>query len=685
MTTLVIVESPGKIKKISSILGSGFKVVASVGHVRDLPGNELGVDPADFSPSYVPTQRGREVLARLRKDVAAADRVLLATDPDREGEAIAWHLADALRIGEPERITFTAITQEKIQEALRQVRGIDQDRVRAQEARRVLDRLVGYKVSPALSQRAGHALSAGRVQSPAVRLVVDREREIQNFKPVQHYGVELLFPVEGQWPDNPKALWRAQWDIRPHLAQGETLLLDRTLAERVATVRQVRVERFETGSAARAPAAPFTTSTLQQEAGKRLKMKPKRVMDLAQKLYEQGAITYHRTDNPNLDPAGVEAIRAYAQSQGLAFSEKLRTWKAKEGAQEGHEAIRPAHVEVLQAGADADQRALYELIWRRAVASQLADARYAVRAVLLVGEVQGTSVRFIGKGRKLTDPGWMRVYGAEVADDDQARDKEAPNPIPALQVGAALTAVDARVQDKVTEPPSRFKQSTLVAELERRGIGRPSTYAAILENITSRSYILEDPKGWLTPSPTGEAIRDALVGTFEFANLDYTRELEDQLDRIAERKLSYEAVIAQAWQRLDQELGGLGASQVAMPAAEHFPCPVCGAALRRRKGSKGFFWGCSAYPECKTTLPDEKGRPGKRRESSSRSPNAGKPAPALSEHACPDCGKPLVRRTGTSKGGKAYDFWACSGFPACKAAFENDNGRPGQAARKGKG
>ncbi|WP_185265994.1 type I DNA topoisomerase [Halopseudomonas xiamenensis] len=665
MTTLVIVESPGKIKKISSILGSGYKVVASVGHVRDLPGRELGVDPTSFTPSYVPTERGKGVLAKLRKEVAAADQVILATDPDREGEAIAWHLADALRLKQPKRITFTAITKDKIREAMAQMRGIDYDRVRAQEARRVLDRLVGYKVSPALSDRAGHALSAGRVQSPAVRLVVDREREIANFKPVKHFGVELLLPIAGHWPENPKAVWRAQWDTRPHLAKGEEYLVDRALAERVALVRDVQVARFENSFSNRAPAAPFTTSTLQQEAGKRLKMKPKRVMDLAQKLYEQGAITYHRTDNPNLDPAGVEAIRSYAQSAGLELADKLRSWKAKDGAQEGHEAIRPADVTALRAGEDTEQQALYELIWRRAVASQLADARYAVRKVLLNGDAQGTPVRFIGQGRKLIDPGWLRVYGQD--EPEEGEQAEPVNPIPKLEVGQPLRAVDARVLDKVTKPPTRFKQPTLVAELERQGIGRPSTYAAILENITSRGYLIEDKKGFLSPSPTGEVIRDALVGTFAFANLDFTRELEDELDQIAERRVSYEQVIGKTWALLDKELGGLRQTQVNLPKSAEHACPACGAALRRRKGAKGFFWGCSAYPGCKTALPDERGKPGKARER--------KPQPEPSEHACPKCSKPLLHRVGTGKKG-AYDFWACSGFPKCKASFENRNGTP---------
>jgi DNA topoisomerase-1 len=322
-------------------------------------------------------------------------------------------------------------------------------------------------------------------------------------------------------------------------------------------------------------------------------------------------------------------------------------------------------VTALRAGEDADQQALYELIWRRAVASQLADARYAVRKVLLNGDAQGTPVRFIGLGRKLIDPGWLRVYGQD--EPEEGEQAEPVNPIPKLEVGQALRAVDARVLDKVTKPPTRFKQPTLVAELERQGIGRPSTYAAILENITSRGYLIEDKKGFLSPSPTGEVIRDALVGTFAFANLDFTRELEDELDQIAERRVSYEQVIGKTWALLDKELGGLRQTQVNLPKSAEHACPACGAALRRRKGAKGFFWGCSAYPGCKTALPDERGKPGKARER--------KPQPEPSEHACPKCSKPLLHRVGTGKKG-AYDFWACSGFPKCKASFENRNGTP---------
>ncbi|MDD2862822.1 MAG: type IA DNA topoisomerase, partial [Acidiphilium sp.] len=467
MTTLVIVESPGKVKKISALLGDGFKVVASVGHVRDLPPKDIGVEPPDFRPHYEPTERGRDVLAKLKREAAAADRVLLATDPDREGEAIAWHLADAMNLRNPQRITFTAITKEKVQAAVAAPRPIDMPRVRSQEARRALDRIVGWRVSPALSDRAGQPLSAGRVQSPAVRLVVDREREIAGFKVTEHYGAELIF-------DNADGTkWKAAWDTKPHLPEGQSYMLDDALARRVSEVRQVTVAEFADAEKGRAPAAPFTTSTLQQAAGQRLKLRPKKTMELAQRLYEQGAITYHRTDAPNMDDAGMQDIAAYARGAGLALADKPRRWKAKEGAQEGHEAIRPTHAADVEAGETDDEKALYRLIWQRAVASQLADALYAVRSARLDGNAEGLAVSFTATGRTLKSPGWMAVYAADEDDSDDDEADASSNPIPALTTGEGLTAAAGRLLTKHTKPPVRFTEATLVKEMERLGIGRP--------------------------------------------------------------------------------------------------------------------------------------------------------------------------------------------------------------------
>ncbi|MEX8139992.1 type I DNA topoisomerase [Acinetobacter baumannii] len=665
MKTLVIVESPNKVSKISSFLGADYQVMASVGHVRDLPQKGMGIDPERFSLTYEPTERGEGVIAKLKAAADKADRILLATDPDREGEAIAWHLADALKLKNAQRITFTAITKEKVLAAIEAPRPIDMDKVHAQEARRALDRIIGYRVSPELSNRTGRQLGAGRVQSPAVRLVDDREKEIAAFKVTNHFGVELTFN------NTDETSWTAQWDTKPHIPEGESYLLDQALAERVAKVRNVNVVTFEDTQKPRAPAAPFTTSTLQQAAGSRLKFKPKKTMDLAQRLYEQGAITYHRTDAPNMDEEGMADIAAYAQSADLPLAEKKRTWKAKEGAQEGHEAIRPTHAADLEMGETEDEKKLYRLIWERAVASQLADAIYAVRTAQLQGDAEGTSVKFNASGRTLVSKGWLAVYADDEADDDSEKD-ESSNPIPALSVGDPIVADSGRLLKKKTKPPTRFKEPTLVAELERLGIGRPSTYAAILENIiAARGYIVADEKGYLRPSEIGSTVCQGLVGNFAFINFDYTRSLEDELDAIAEGKSTYFDVVSGAWTALDDELVKL--EKVAFKVAH--PCPECGKAMNRRKGQYGFFWSCTGYPDCKVSLPDDNGKPGARKEKA--------PPPAPTGINCPSCGKELARRTGTSKPkkpgmkGRPYDFYSCTGFPKCDAKFNTGpDGKP---------
>lgn len=530
MTILVIVESPKKVKTIGPILGDRYTVMASVGHVRDLPSKEMGLEPPSFALSYEATERGRSVLAKLKAAAKDAEAVILATDPDREGEAISWHLAEALKLKNPQRVTFTAITKDKILAAFAAPRALDMQRVHAQEARRALDRIIGYRVSPALSDATGQRIGAGRVQSPAVRLVVDLERAIAAFKPTQHYGAELIFT------NDDATSWKAQFDTKPHLAEGEKYLLDDALAKKAAALRNVTVAEYSDSEESRAPKAPFTTSTLQQAAGQRLKLKPKETMSIAQSLYDQGLITYLRTDSPNIDDEGVANIAAYAQGAGLPLSDKPRKWKAKEGAQEGHEAIRPTQAENLDCGADDAEKALYRLIWQRAVASQLADAVYAVRTVRLDGDAEGTPVSFKATGKTLTSPGWQAVYAEDAADEDSEKDETSNNPIPALAVDAALVASDGRVLSKKTKPPVRYKLPTLVMEMEKLGIGRPSTYAAILDNIMARDYIAEDKKGYLLPSSTGEILRDGLVDRFAFIDLDYTRGLEDQLDQIAEGK-----------------------------------------------------------------------------------------------------------------------------------------------------
>ena len=402
--TLVIIESPGKKAKLESILGADYIVRASFGHIRDLPEREIGVKAPDFRPTYVVSDdRAKITVKRLKEDARSVDRVLLATDPDREGEAIAWHIADELKLKNPERSAFTEITPKAVQKAVHAPRFLDMNLVHAQEARRVLDRLVGYQVSPALSDKTGQKLTAGRVQSPAVRLVVEREREIRAFVPTTHFGAALIF--------HAPTTWRAMWV--PELTEGQEYQLDEALAQSAADVKQVRVLAFEDGTSKSAPPAPFTTSTLQQAAQVKFKFKPKKTMELAQKLYEQGVITYMRTDSPNLSEDAFALIAEYAKENGLPVREERRQWKAKGNAQEAHEAIRPAYIANTDGGETEDEKALYRLIWSRAVASQLAEATYATRTAQLESIeaiASGGAARYQARGRTLVDKGWKTLY-----------------------------------------------------------------------------------------------------------------------------------------------------------------------------------------------------------------------------------------------------------------------------------
>ena len=553
---LVIVESPGKVGKIRDYLGAGHDVMASVGHVRDLPSKgDIGVEPPAFRPRYVATERGADVVARLKRAVAKADEVYLATDPDREGEAIAWHLQQALGLSKPKRITFNEISAAAVREAMARPRAIDVKLVAAQEARRVLDRLVGWMVSPELSRQGGAGLSAGRVQSPAVRLVVERERAIEAFATIQHFGVEVSFV------DGDDTTWTAAWRVKPHLPPGQEYWLDRGFAERVARLRGFCVETFSEKEEAAAPPAPFTTSTLQQAASTRLKLRPKAVMEAAQRLYEQGAITYHRTDNPNLSNDAVSAIWDRARAMGLEAAPRPRRWKPKDGAQEAHEAVRPTHFDVREAGETDTERRLYGLIWERAMASQLADARYKVRkAVLLAAEpLDQAAIRFDAGGRRRVFAGWEELLDkTEDAPEDDADDDPASNPVPELQPGQILGAVGGRVVEKKTKPPPRFTEATLVKALEAEGIGRPATYAAIMETIIQRNYVTVDGKRQLRPTPKGAMVIDALCGRFGFVDLQFTRAMEDELDAIAEGRTSYLPVVSRLHQQLVDEIAASG-------------------------------------------------------------------------------------------------------------------------------
>lgn len=669
---LMIVESPGKIKKLSAILGDSWKVVASFGHVRDLPLNEIGIEQESFSPNYVLTERGADVVKKLRGEVKVADEVFLATDPDREGEAISWHLEQCLGLKNSNRITFNEIKESTVRRAISEVRKIDYKLVQAQEARRVLDRFVGYLVSPVLSAGLNGKFSAGRVQSPAVRLVVDREREIRKFKVTSHFSVRLGFRATDAW--------QAEWQLKPDFVSDEQpYFMDGDCAKLVSSTRKVRVVSFAEAEKKRNPPAPFTTSTMQQAASVVLKMSPKDTMAVAQKLYEAGQISYHRTDNPNISPDDMSYIFEVAKANNWDAVEQQRMFKAPEGAQAGHPAITPTHWEVDTAGNTIEERALYTLIRLRALGSQLAEARYSERVVTLqaVGitlqdQYRDKLVTFEARGRTLIYAGWLKATQEQV-DLDSDEEQEPNNPVPKLEEGQEIEVSEGEVLAKKTRPPTRFTEATLVRQLERDGVGRPSTYAAILDNIITREYVDKDKKNFLSATAKGELLVDALVGGFDFMNLSFTKEAETELDRIAEGGSRYVGVVSKFHETLMQQLGIL-------KSAEHFKqlksenanqntidCPDCGKSMRRINGPKGFFWGCTGFQEgCKKTFQDEDGKPITEEKPKQQAMDG------LS-FTCPTCkeGK-LLHRTG-----KNGFFWGCNKYPDCKHTQPDDDGKPG--------
>ena len=657
---LMVVESPNKIKKLESILGSDWKVMASVGHIRDLPRNDLGIEQPGFTLNYefIPpaTVQGRtfpggeERVARIRKEARNAEMVYLASDPDREGEAIAWHLKETLGLDESEymRVTFDAITPDVIKAALNKARKIDYDLVHAQEARRALDRMYGYLVSPLLSDMLGMSLSAGRVQSPAVRLVVDQERRIKAFKKTSHFGAVVAFDGES---------WQAEWNTKPFVSEDKPYVLDEALANRAAACRQFRVTDADSGPAKQSPPSPFSTSLLLQAASVSLKLDPEVTAKLAQKLFEQGVITYIRTDSVNFSDEANTEIRAFAQGKGWALPDKPRKFKAKGDAQEAHEAIRPTHIDVEEAGEDDKQRALYRLIWQRSVASQLADARYKVNTVTLEATDGAETFEFKAKGRVLVEQGWRVLTAKDAVKDEEAGDGDEDDAsggkVPLLDVGSAKQADSGKLLRKETKPPARFTKASLIAKLEAEGVGRPSTYPAIMQNIMGKGY-LGEVKRFLEPTETGVLLVDQLVkAEFAFIELAFTRGLEEELDVIADGNCGYVEVVEPAFVQLQADIEAVGSSGAMKP---RFPCPKCESGLRRYSpAGKTPFW-CCTNAECKTFMDDVDNKPVERKT-----------------YACTKCGTGTMRRFKRKTGGGF--LWACS-TEDCKHFMDDDKGKP---------
>lgn len=616
---LVIVESPAKAKTIGNYLGKEYKVKASVGHVRDLLRSQLSVDVENnFTPKYRVPNEKRPIVKELTKDVQKAEEVYIATDPDREGEAIAWHLKESTNIEDSRvhRVVFHEITKPAIQESFANPKDIDMDLVNAQQARRVLDRLVGYNLTPLLWQKVRGRLSAGRVQSIATRLIVEREREIDAFVPQEYWSVEVEFKPEGL-----KKTYIAQLNQ----VDGEDLSLTSKAAvdEILEDIRKAAyvIAKIKKGERKRSPSAPFITSTLQQQAARQLNYRAKRTMMIAQQLYEgisldegsqTGLITYMRTDSTNVSPIALNEVRQYIHSvYGESFlppsPHMYRTRAAV--AQEAHEAIRPTSIyrtpEKIKAYLNRDQYKLYQLIWKRFVASQMENAIYDTVSVQIDGKGEQHQYLLRASGSKLKFPGFLALY--EDAKEEDLKDSEQNTQIPdGIFEGQKQNLINVNPQQHFTQPPPRYSEATLIQALEKNGIGRPSTYAPIISTIQARGYVERDG-GKLKPTEIAYTVNDLLVEYFpDVLEINFTAEMEQDLDEIANGKKDWVAVLKNFYGAFEPRLEHARADMPEMnaePEKVGRACPRCGHDLIIRWGRFGKFISCSDFPKCKYTEP----------------------------------------------------------------------------------
>ncbi|MFA5736858.1 MAG: type I DNA topoisomerase [Candidatus Paceibacterota bacterium] len=642
---LLIVESPAKAKTISKYLDNAYTVKASVGHIRDLPKsnkNAIDIDKG-FAPNYVVSPGKEKVVADLKKLAKKADEVVLATDPDREGEAIAWHLKETIHLKDPKRIVFHEITKEAVQEAIKHPRKIDEDLRLAQEARRVLDRLFGYDLSALIWQKVRYGLSAGRVQSPALRILVEREKEIRAFSPEKFWIIMANFKTKNS-------------QLLPFKCSEEPKTAEQ--AEKIVSAAQkekwqiAKIDETETKRSAR---APFTTSTLQQTASSRLGYAPSVTMRLAQKLYEAGHITYMRTDSTNLSKTALgEIINVVEKDFGQNYVSP-RNYKTKsKNAQEAHEAIRPTHANTKLIGANPQEKKLYQLIWQRAVSSQMADAKILRTKVIAESDNKKIPV-FETNGSRIVFDGWLKA-------DPTARGEEIE--LPKMTAKEPLSLKNISAEGKETQPPHRYTEAGLVKELEKRGIGRPSTYAAIIKTIQDRGYVIKENKA-LRPTDTGEVVSDFLSKHFEqYISDTFTAEMENKLDDIADGKRNYIKTLRDFYDPFTKEIvskkkidkiTNLGA------APSEIKCPICGSPMIIKLAKNGRFYSCAKFPKCTGALTLE----GKELA-----------GPKETGEKCPECDSPLVERDG-----RFGRFVACSNYPKCRyikkdAVLENGE-KPG--------
>lgn len=646
---LVIVESPAKAKTIEKYLGSGYKVTASMGHLRDLPKSKMGVDiEHGFEPQYIPVRDKKELINELKKEAKEAKTVYLATDPDREGEAISWHLKELLGLDDEKakRVTFNEITKKVVTESIKNPRSIDQNLVDSQQARRILDRIVGYELSPLLWRKIKKGLSAGRVQSVATRMVVDREEEIEAFQSQEYWLLDARLNCGAE---------DAVFTARFH-GKGDKKQELRSKDEVDEVINAVQAQPFtvsgvKRGEKQKSPAPPFITSTLQQEASRRLSMTPRRTMSIAQQLYEGveisghgsiGLITYMRTDSLRLSEEALAAAKDFIIGHygPEYYPGSPRHFKTKAGAQDAHEAIRPTDVnltpELVRKDLTQEQYRLYRLIWGRFTACQMANAKYDNVAV----EVSSAGYTFRATYSEMKFKGFTAVY--EEAKDEES--SELANPLPSLSEGQALTLEKLIPEQQFTQPPARFTEATLIRAMEEKGIGRPSTYAPTISTITSHDYVIKEGK-YLKPTPLGRVVTGLMKEHFaDIVDLKFTNQMEEELDGIENGKAQWRDVLADFYgdfsKEMDEAEKAMDGVKLKVPdvLSDEY-CDVCGRQMVVKKGRFGYFLACPGFPDCTFTKPIVVEMPGK----------------------CPKCGGRILKRT--SK--KGYVFYACERGTDC--------------------
>ena len=673
---LVVVESPTKIKTIKKYLGKRYNVAATVGHIKDLPAKEIGINIEEgFKPKYLNIPGKQKVIKSLRQAAGDTSEIYLAPDPDREGEAIAWHTAEILKKkGRTfHRVLFHELTKNAIREAINSPDKLNQNKYEAQQARRILDRLVGYQISPLLWRKVKGGLSAGRVQSVAVRIICDRERAIQAFESEEYWSITAHLEGNSPPPFTAKLVKKIGKKIKIPDEKTSNIIVEELSEEKFI------VEKIQKKTVKRNPSPPFITSKLQQEAIRKLRFSAKKTMMVAQQLYEgielspgepEGLITYMRTDSTRIsNEAAMEALKLVREKFGDEYAlNKPRFFKNKKKAQDAHEAIRPTSVfntpEKIKPFLSKDQFALYELIWKRFVASQMKQA--LVNNISI--SISAGPYLFSASGSSVAFPGFMVLY---MTTDDQIESErqKTKDDFPELSEGEILKLNKLEPKQHFTMPPSRFSEASLVKELEENGIGRPSTYAAILSTIREKGYV-DLVKGYFKPNELGFIVNDLLVESFpDVFDVEFTANMENHLDRIEAAEVDYSEILTQFYDAFKRELEAASTGMLSVKGigfSTDLTCPQCNSRLHIRMGKNGQFLGCSNYPECTYTrnyTRDEKGVIHPIEPSSDQT----------SDRICDKCGKPML-----IKEGKYGTFYACSGYPDCKTTQSTNSNNGGE-------